>query len=121
MALTKKQISEFKEILIEMKQRHTRALKGTSENVKTEAKVGGSSQHHADEGSDDYDRTISLEVSGEEINVIRQIDHALTKIENGTYGICDVTEKSIPLKRLEAIPYAAMTVEAQEMVEKGEV
>ncbi|MBI3236584.1 MAG: TraR/DksA family transcriptional regulator, partial [Chlamydiales bacterium] len=37
----------------------------------------------------------------------------------GTYGVCDITEEEIPLPRLEAIPYATMTVKAQEKFEKG--
>ena len=41
------------------------------------------------------------------------------KIEEGTYGICDITGEEIPLARLEAVPYATMTVKAQEKFEKG--
>ncbi|MCB1083694.1 MAG: TraR/DksA family transcriptional regulator, partial [Simkania sp.] len=77
------------------------------------------SQHQADEGTDDFGQTISIEVSSKEQGIIRQIDRALEKIEEGTYGVCDVTGDEIPLKRLEAVPYANMTVSAQEKIEKG--
>jgi DnaK suppressor protein len=60
-----------------------------------------------------------LEVTSKERDLLRQIDRALEKIEEGTYGICDLTEEEIFLKRLEAIPYATMTVKAQEQFEKG--
>ena len=40
-------------------------------------------------------------------------------MEEGTYGVCDVTGEEIPVKRLEAVPYATMTVQAQEKYEKG--
>ena len=43
----------------------------------------------------------------------------MKKIEEGTYGICDVTGEEIPVRRLEAVPYAVMTVKAQERFEKG--
>ena len=43
----------------------------------------------------------------------------MEKIEDGTYGICDITSDEIPLPRLEAIPYATMTVKAQDKFEKG--
>ena len=51
--------------------------------------------------------------------MLRQIDRALEKIDENTYGICDLSGEEIPLKRLEAIPYATMTVKAQEQLEKG--
>jgi DnaK suppressor protein len=49
---------------------------------------------------------------------IGEIDRALKKIEDGTYGICDDTGERIPKGRLEAIPEAIRTVEAQERFER---
>ncbi len=43
----------------------------------------------------------------------------MEKIDEGTYGFCDITKKEIPKARLQAIPYATMTVEAQNKMEKG--
>ena len=51
--------------------------------------------------------------------LLRQIDRALEKINEGTYGVCDVSGEEIPIKRLEAVPYAVMTVKSQERWEKG--
>ena len=53
------------------------------------------------------------------MGLLRQIDRALEKIDEGTYGVCDLTGDEIPIKRLEAIPYATMTVTAQDQFEKG--
>jgi RNA polymerase-binding transcription factor DksA len=47
------------------------------------------------------------------------IDHALQKIEDGTYGICDMSGQQIPKSRLELIPWAALTVECQALAEGG--
>ncbi len=66
-----------------------------------------------------FEKTLSLEVSTKEFSILHQIDRALEKIEEGSYGICDLTKKEIPKARLDAIPYATMTVEAQEKMEKG--
>jgi DnaK suppressor protein len=49
---------------------------------------------------------------------IGEIDRALQKIEEGTYGICDDTGEEIPKGRLEAVPEAIRTVEAQERFER---
>ena len=119
MALNTRQVNKFKKRLLEMRQHLTRVLKVTAEDVKANDDSMGYSQHQADEGTDDFDRTISLEVTSKEYSILKQIDRALEKIEEKTYGICDITEKAIPLARLEAVPYANMTVEAQEKIEKG--
>ncbi len=121
MALKKEEIAKFKKILEEMKHQISHSLQGTSEQVKEVDESRGYSQHQADEGTDDFGRTISLEVSNKEMKILKQIDRALEKIEEGTYGICDISGKEIPKPRLEAIPYATMTVDAQQRLEKGEV
>ena len=119
MALTEKKIQEFQQRLLEMKRQYERALKGSTEHVKEAEAFKGKSQHQADQGTDDFDLQISIEVGSKELAILYQIERALEKIEEGTYGECDLTKKPIPLKRLEAIPYATMTVEAQDKLEKG--
>ena len=119
MALKKSEIEKFKQRLEELKAQMTHLVRETTEDVKSTDESKGYSQHQADEGTDDFDRTISLELTNKEFGILRQIDRALEKIEEGTYGICDITGEEIPIKRLEAIPYASMTVKAQEMLEKG--
>lgn len=119
MYLSKKEIVEFKKKLLEIRKEHQKAFDDTSSEVKTPEEARGSSQHHADEGSDDFERTINIEMSSEELQVLKYIDRALEKIEEGTYGLCDVTGDKIPRKRLEATPYAIMTIESQERMEKG--
>ena len=119
MALSKKEIEKYKQLLLEEKANLTKVLKETADQVKSPEEAKGYSQHQADEGTDDFDRTLNIKLTDSEFKLLRQIDHALEKIEEGTYGICDITEKPIPKKRLDAMPHATMTVEAQEMVEKG--
>lgn len=119
MTLTTKEIDEFKKQLIALKRRFQESFEGTASDVKTPDDARGASQHHADEGTEDFGRTVSIEIATLGIDVIRQIDRALEKIDEGTYGICDITGEEIAKKRLEAIPYATMTREAQEKFEKG--
>lgn len=56
----------------------------------------------------DRDKAQDVEVMAE----VHEIDKALDRIANGTYGICVITGKPIPVERLEDIPWASMTVEA---------
>lgn len=119
MPLSKEEIALFKKRLEGLRSQLTQLVRGVSEEVRAGDESKGYSQHQADEGTDDFDRTISLEVGDKEIGILRQIERALEKIDEGTYGVCDITGEDIPIKRLEAIPYATMTVHAQEQFEKG--
>jgi len=119
MVLKKNEIEKFKNILLSLRAQVTRQLQGQAEEVKKPDEATGYSQHQADQGTDDFDRTISLEVTHKEYELLRQIERALEKIEEDTYGICDISGEEIPIKRLEAIPYATMTVKAQDQMERG--
>jgi DnaK suppressor protein len=119
MALKKADLARFKKRLEELRAQLTNSLKGSSEEVKKPDEATGYSQHQADQGTDDFDRTISLEVTSREYGLLKQIDRALEKMDEGTYGICDITGEEIPIARLEAVPYATMTVKAQDQLEKG--
>jgi DnaK suppressor protein len=116
--LTKNQIEELKDRLETLKLQLTHNVQAASKDVKDADGHKGYSQHQADEGTDDFDRSVSIELTFQECEVLRQVERALEKIEEGSYGICDITNEEIPIKRLEAIPYATMTVAAQSKLEK---
>ncbi len=119
MPLKKAEIEQFKERLLQLRAQISQALKETNKEVTQPDQSKGYSQHQADEGTDDFVKSVSLQVSNKEMGLLRQIDRALEKIDEGTYGVCDLTGDEIPIKRLEAIPYATMTVTAQDQFEKG--
>lgn len=119
MPLKKTEIDKYKKRLEDLRGQLTNMLKGSSAEVKTPDESTGYSQHQADQGTDDFDRTISLEVTSKEYGILRQIERALEKMEEGTYGKCDVSGEEIPKARLDAVPYATMTVKSQDKLEKG--
>lgn len=119
MSLKPNEIEKFKIQLLELRETITGAINGAKEEVKELDETKGYSQHQADEGTDDFGKTINMEVSNKEYLIVKQIDRALEKIEEGTYGICDISKKEISKARLDAIPYATMTIESQEKMEKG--
>src|SRR6266478_5901236 len=74
--------------------------------------------HQADAGSDAYDRDFALSLLSQEQDALYEIEEALKRIELGTYGVCEMSGKSIAHARLEAIPFARYTVECQAQIEK---
>lgn len=119
MPLKNTEIEKFRQRLENLRGQLLHTLEATTKDVKRPDESTGYSQHQADQGTDDFDRTISLQMTSKEFEMLRQIDRALEKISENNYGVCDVTGEEIPLARLEAIPYATMTVKAQEKFEKG--
>ena len=75
--------------------------------------------HTGDAGSDAYDRDFALSLLSQERDSLFEIDAALKKIQEGTYGICELSGKPIPHIRLEARPFARYTVECQAELEKN--
>ena len=64
-----------------------------------------------------FDREMDASVGEQIERRLREVERALQKIEDGTYGVCDDTGESIPRGRLEAVPEAIRTVEAQQRFE----
>ena len=69
--------------------------------------------------AEDLDIGIVLESKTRNTHIIHQIDQALQRINNGSYGYCELTGEEISIKRLNASPIAKFTVSAQEMHEEG--
>ena len=71
-----------------------------------------------DIASDDIDRRMLDAVGTKDINRLKLIDSALTRIEQGKYGLCMKCGKRIPKERLKAIPYALLCVDCKSADEK---
>jgi len=74
--------------------------------------------HQADAGSDAYDRDFALSLLSQEQDALYEIEEALKRLELGTYGVCEISGKTIAVARLEALPFARLTVECQAQLEK---
>ena len=65
-----------------------------------------------------FDREMDASVGEQIERRLGEVERALQKIEEGTYGVCDDTGEEIPRGRLEAVPEAVRTVEAQQRFER---
>ena len=73
----------------------------------------------ADHASDTYDREMGDSLEENAGQILREVDTALARIEDGTYGICAACGKEIPSERLDAVPYATLCVEDKRRLEQG--
>ena len=73
-----------------------------------------------DQASSHTDKTVEMKAINRQIKLISKIDQALTRIKDGTYGLCAETGEPIGIKRLIARPVAELCIAAQEKHEKEE-
>jgi RNA polymerase-binding transcription factor DksA len=76
------------------------------------------SMHMADAGTDTYDRDLALGLLSSEQDALNEIDQAINRIRDGTYGICELTGKPIEPSRLEAIPWTRFSAAAEKQLER---
>lgn len=75
-------------------------------------------QHMAETAAATLDREIDLSLEENTLATIAQIDRALAKLENGSYGLCDQCGKPIAEERLEAVPFATLCIECKRREER---
>ncbi len=122
--LNAKQLREFKTILLDKRDQ----LAGDVERLTLEALKGnGQGQgdqstmpnHMADLGSDTWEQDFTIGLIANEQNIVREIDDALERIADKTYGMCLATDQEISLARLYAKPWAKYCIEYERAREEG--
>ena len=76
-------------------------------------------QHMADAGTDTFDRDFALSLVSSEQEALSEVETAIKRIKDGTYGICEITQKPIAKERLLAVPFTRYSAEAQKDIEKN--
>jgi RNA polymerase-binding transcription factor DksA len=102
--------------LMELREQLHRQMNGLAKESAQE--LPGYSLHMADSGTDNFDRDFALSLLSSDQDAVYEIEEALKRIEKKTYGVCELTGKTIPKARLEAIPWTRFTVEAQAQLER---
>jgi len=120
MGLTQAEIDKFKDLLLAKRNEILgNVLSMEDETLRRQrSNLSNMPVHMADAGSDNYEIENTLGLMDSERKLLREIDEALDRIEEGTYAICQGSGKSIPKTRLEAIPWARYCVEYARLSEK---
>lgn len=123
--LTASDIERFKKMLLEKRRdilSDVNEIEGEALKKSRSDATGDLSSmpiHMADIGTDNYEQEFALELMDGERKLLREIDDALGRIEQGTYGICEGKGTPIAKARLEANPWARYCVGYARMLEQG--
>ncbi len=110
-------LEKRREILINVNEIEDEALKKS--RLDASGDLSSMPIHMADLGTDNYEQEFALGLMDSERKLLKEIDEALQRIEQQTYGICEGTGKPIPKVRLEAQPWARYCVEYARKLEQG--
>ncbi len=117
--LDEKFIAQQKERLQNLKEELLRVRRGMEEDERQRSEEERDTQLDSGDVSQEmFTREMDATIGEQVERRLKDVDRALQKIEEGTYGICDDTGEPIPQGRLEAVPEAIRTVEAQQRYEK---
>ena len=122
--MDKKSVKFFKELLLKKKAELSKGIEHIANDaLKTSQRdatgdLSGYSLHMADMATDNYDREFSLGLASNEQKILDRINEALEKLDDHTFGLCELCGKKISKIRLKAVPYAELCVPCQQKQEK---
>jgi len=117
--------ARFEEVLREERQRVLDAISYLHEETpgsledETEEIVGSSDNHLGETATATLDREIDYSLEENSEQVLRAIDGALRRIDEGTFGVCETCGQAISEERLEAIPYATQCIDCRRKGERA--
>jgi RNA polymerase-binding transcription factor DksA len=119
---TKKELTFFRNILLEERVRivgDILDLSGDNLNRSSrDSSADPAGLHGSDQGTDNFQRDIDLNLMGAEQDTVYEIDAAIRRMDRGAYGYCEMYEVPIEKERLKAIPQARFSLKAQSEIEK---
>lgn len=123
--LTSANIEHFKQMLLDKRREILINVNNIEDETLKKSRLDASGDlssmpiHMADLGTDNYEQEFALGLMDSERKLLQEIDDALQRIEEGTYGICQGTGRPISKARLEAQPWARYCVEYARLLEQG--
>ena len=113
-----KDIEYFKDLLIERKKQIIRNIDGNTKEL--EGMKGLDLNDEIDYASVSADSALEQTINSQQLKELKDIDYALEKIEDTSYGICEMCEEKITKQRLKVKPQAKYCIVCREIVEKSD-
>jgi RNA polymerase-binding protein DksA len=123
MPLNKPQLKQFRQLLIIERAKFAGEIRSIAQDAARSPRdasgdLSGYTIHMADMAADTYDREMTTNLVSSEQAVLYQIDEALKRLDEGSYGACLQCTKPITMRRLKAVPYASMCIDCQRAKEQ---
>lgn len=118
--MNKRQAKKFEKMLLAEREHLVKEMRQIGQDT-LESRLSEASSDlisFAEAGTDNNERETALRLASGESRMLREVDEALERVKDGTYGVCVDCEKPIPVKRLEAFPSAKRCVECKSRYEK---
>jgi RNA polymerase-binding transcription factor DksA len=112
---TKEELQEFRDIILGKLEIAKGEFNGLKEGLKNDAANGGDSNKNLtfEDGAETFEKENLNQLAGRQLKFIQNLEGALVRIENGTYGVCRTSGQLIPKERLRAVPHTTQTIEAK--------
>lgn len=112
--MNKKELAQLQKILTQKKTSIVNKL-NAKKVTETDMEIGD----EVDTATQSNEREIQFELGALDTKMIQDIDNALAKMENGTFGLCECCDEPIPSARINALPWVRYCVKCQEEAEKN--
>lgn len=116
----KRELDKFRAVLMQKRA----ALAGDISQLESEAlnlgrgELSHTPQHMAEQGSDSAEQTLALDLAAADRKLIREIDDAIKRMDDGRYGLCELTGRPIRVERLRELPWARYSIDAARELER---
>lgn len=123
--MTPEEIKRYEQILLALKDRilgdldHLRDTALHNSHRESTGELSGYSLHMADQGTDNFDREFTFDLVSNEQEILYQIDEALERIDEGTFGKCTMCPQEITANRLDALPFTSLCIDCAKLVEQN--
>jgi DnaK suppressor protein len=116
-----KKWKKYYKLLLDLRQHVSDELDlHTSDTLRHTSRDEGDHKLESDAGTDAFDRDFALSLVSNEQEALNEVEEAILRIREGTYGVCEVTGETISKERLAAVPFARYSVEGQAEFEKNQ-
>ena len=113
-------VEHFRRMLLEQLRQHSEKVRGKSEAALQMLQADDGVKDSVDMSLQDVNQELELRLGERESQIVADIDQALLRIDEGTYGTCARCGKPIPERRLEAVPTARYDAECQAALEASQ-
>lgn len=118
--MNKRDLKKFEKLLLDERDRLLGSIRSIEDASRHNSgrDSNGDLSSYAESGTDNFELETALNIATGESQWLRKNAYALRRIEEGTYGVCEMCEQPIPKKRLEVFPSAKYCVGCQSELEK---